>query len=70
MTVVPPKPAPTSLWRALKMVAWYFIGIRDSSKSVTDVARVNPLHVVAVGMAGAAVLVVGLVLLVNWVVAK
>ena len=67
---VPPKPAPTSLWRALKMVAWSFVGIRDVNESATDVARVNPLHVVAVGMAGAAVLVVGLVLLVNWVVAK
>ncbi len=65
-----PKPAPTSTWRALKMVAWSFVGIRDSSESAKDVARVNPLHVVAVGMAGAAVLVVGLVLLVNWVVAK
>ena len=64
------KPAPTSLWRALKMVAWSFVGIRDGSESTKDVARVNPLHVVAVGMAGAAVLVVGLVLLVNWVVAK
>ncbi len=70
MTVVPPKQAPTSLWRALKMVAWSFVGIRDGSESATDVARVSPLHVVAVGMAGAAVLVVGLVLLVNWVVAK
>ena len=64
------KPAPTSLWRALKMVAWSFVGIRGSRESAADVARVNPLHVVAVGMAGAAVLVVGLVLLVNWVVAK
>ena len=64
------KPAPTSLWRALKMVAWSFVGIRDGSESTKDVARVNPLHVVAVGMAGAAALVVGLVLLVNWVVAK
>ncbi len=64
------KPAPTSLWRALKIVAWSFVGIRDGSESAKDVARVNPLHVVAVGMAGAAVLVVGLVLLVNWVVAK
>ena len=69
MTVAP-KPAPTSLWRALKMVAWSFVGIRGSRESASDVARVNPLHVLAVGMAGAAVLVVGLVLLVNWVVAK
>ena len=69
MTVAP-KPAPTSLWRALKMVAWSFVGIRGSRESAKDGARVNPLHVVAVGMAGAAVLVVGLVLLVNWVVAK
>jgi len=67
---VHPKPAPTSLWRALKMVAWSFVGIRGSRESAKDVARVNPLHVVAVGMAGAAALVVGLVLLVNWVVAK
>ena len=33
-------------------------------------ARVNPFHVIVVGIAGAALFVVGLVILVNWVVAK
>lgn len=70
MTATLRKSERAPLWRTLRMVAWSFIGIRDSGESAKDVARVNPFHVVAVGMAGAAVLVVGLVLLVNWVVAK
>jgi hypothetical protein len=33
-------------------------------------AKVSPFHVIAVGIAGAFIFVVGLIVLVNWVVAK
>jgi hypothetical protein len=33
-------------------------------------ARVNPFHVILVGIAGALIFVLGLAALVNWVVAK
>jgi hypothetical protein len=52
------------------MVAWSFLGIRKASGLEDDMARVNPFHVIAVGIAAAALFVVGLVILVNWVVAK
>ena len=60
----------TSVWRSIKMVAWSFFGIRKNSESQEDMARVNPFHIIAVGIAGAMIFVVGLIVLVNWVVAK
>ena len=59
-----------SFWRSLKMVAWSFFGIRKNSESQQDVAQVNPFHIIVVGIAGAFVLVLGLIVLVNWVVSK
>jgi hypothetical protein len=59
-----------SVWRSIKLVAWSFLGIRSSAGYQQDLAKVNPLHVVLVGIVGALLLVVCLVVLVNWVVAK
>ncbi len=59
-----------SVLRSIKMVAWSFVGIRKGSELQEDMARVNPFQVIAVGIAGAVVLVISLILLVNWVVAK
>ena len=59
-----------SFWRSIKMVAWSFLGIRKNSESQEDTARVNPFHIIVVGIAGAIMLVVSLIVLVNWVVAK
>lgn len=61
---------PGSFWRTIKMVGWSFFGIRKNSESQEDMARVNPFHIIAVGIAGAVIFVVGLIVLVNWVVAK
>ena len=58
-----------SLGRTIKAVAWSFLGIRKRSASAEDMARVSPFHVIIVGIAAAMVLVLGLVALVNWVVA-
>jgi hypothetical protein len=51
-------------------VAWSFFGVRKSRDLERDVAELKPLHVVLVGLAVAAVFVVALVLLVNWVIAS
>jgi hypothetical protein len=59
-----------SFLRSIKMVAWSFFGIRKSSESQEDMARVNPFHIIGVGIGIAVVFVVGLIVLVNWVVAK
>lgn len=62
--------ATTSFLRSVKLVAWSFLGIRSRDGYQSDLARVNPMHVVLVGIVGALILVVGLIVLVNWVVAK
>ena len=64
------KAGTASLWRSVRVVAWSFLGIRKGSESQEDMARVNPFHIIGVGIAAAALFVLGLVILVNWVVAK
>jgi hypothetical protein len=54
----------------MKLVAWSFLGIRSRAGYQDDLAKVNPMHVLLVGIVGALLLVVGLIGLVNWVVAK
>ena len=58
----------SSFWRTVKMVAWSFVGIRKNSEYREDLAQVNPFHVIGVGIAGALLLVGGLIALVHWVV--
>jgi len=57
-----------SFWRTVKTVAWSFLGIRKNSEYQEDLARVNPLHVILVGIVGAVLLVLLLVSVARWVV--
>jgi hypothetical protein len=66
----PAPPRKGSLVRTLGAVAWSFFGVRKSRDHERDVAELKPVHVVLVGLAVAAVFVVALVLLVNWVIAS
>jgi hypothetical protein len=59
-----------SFWRTVKAVAWSFLGVRRNSDFQDDVAKINPFHIIAVGIAGALLFVGSLIALVNWVVAK
>jgi hypothetical protein len=58
----------SSFLHSVKLVAWSFIGIRSNKGYRDDLAKVNPLHVVLVGIVGALLLVVGLISLAKWVV--
>lgn len=58
-----------SFWRSLRIVAWSFLGIRNSRASQEDSARINPFHVIVAGLAGVLLLVLGLIVLVKWVLA-
>lgn len=60
----------TSFVRSVKLVAWSMLGIRSRKGYQDDLAKVNPVHVVAVGLVSVLLLVVALIGLVNWVVAK
>ena len=58
------------LLHTIKAVAWSFVGIRKNSEYQEDLRKLNPFHIMAVALVGVALFVGGLVLLVNWVVAK
>ena len=59
-----------SLMRSVKAVAWSFLGIRKSSEFQEDIDKITPLHVLGVGLIAGLLFVVGLIVLVNLVVAK
>lgn len=61
---------PSSLWRSIQLVAWSFLGIRSKRGYQEDLQQVNPLHVVGVALVGVLLLVIGLIALVHWIVAK
>jgi amino acid transporter len=60
----------TSLMRSVKAVAWSFLGIRKSSEFQEDIDKITPLHVLGVGLIAGLLFVIGLIVLVNLVVAK
>lgn len=62
--------ASPSVWRSIKLVAWSFLGIRSKSGYQDDLSKVNPMHVVVVALVGVLLLIVSLIGLVKWVVAK
>ena len=57
-----------SFLQTMRAVAWSFLGIRRSKDLEADLQKLNPVHVVIAGIAGAAVFVAALLLLVRWVV--
>jgi hypothetical protein len=57
-----------SFLQTARAVGWSFFGVRRSSGLAEDVQKLNPVHVVIAGLAGAALFVVALVLLVRWVI--
>lgn len=57
-----------SLWQTVKAVSWSFFGVRRSADHAEDVSKLNPVHVVVVGLVLAGLFVLGLVGLVNWVI--
>ena len=54
-----------SFARTIKAVAWSFVGIRKNSEYQDDLRKLNPFHVVLVGIGAAMLLVAGLIVLVN-----
>ena len=56
-----------SLVETVRAVLWGFLGVRRRTDFDKDVARLNPLHLMAVGVVMAFLFVAGLIVLVNWV---
>ena len=60
----------SSIFRTVKAVMWSFVGLRARGDYEQDVAQLNPLHILVVGLVGVFVFVGSLVLLATWVVGK
>jgi len=59
-----------SFFRTVSAVLWSFIGIRKNSSGQEDMAKLNPFHVLVVGISLALIFVLGLIAFVNWVVTQ
>jgi len=57
-----------SLLRTVRAVAWSLIGLRKGSEYQQDVEKLNPIHIIVVGLIAVFLLVIGLIGLVNWIV--
>jgi len=57
-----------SLLRTVRAVAWSLIGLRKGSEYQQDVEKLNPIHIIVVGLIAVFLLVMGLIGLVNWIV--
>lgn len=57
-----------SILGTVKAVLWGFIGVRRNADYQKDIATLNPIHIIAVGIVMAMLFVIGLIALVNWVV--
>ena len=64
------KPAKASPLQVAKAVFWSFFGIRRKQDYETDAVRLTPVQVVVAGLIGAALLVVGLLLLVRFIMSQ
>jgi hypothetical protein len=69
MMASPETPRKGSVWQTAKAIGWAFLGVRKNSSFQDDVARLQPLHIVAIGLVAALCFVGVLILLVRWVVA-
>jgi hypothetical protein len=58
-----------SLLGTVKAVLWGFLGVRRNTDYQDDIAKLNPLHLVVVGLVMALLFVFILIFVVKWVVA-
>ena len=67
-TPTPVHPSKGSFFDTVKAVAWGFLGVRRNADYQKDIAKLNPLHLMAVGVGMAILFVAVLIVVVNWVV--
>ena len=64
-------PVRKSSWlRTIQAVLWSFVGLRKNSEYEHDIEQLNPFHIIGVAIGLALLFVLGLIALVNWVVAQ
>ena len=62
-----PAPRPPSFLKVISAVFWSFLGIRKKASGEQDQASIKLVHVIIVGVLGAAILVAILVTLVRFI---
>lgn len=68
MSQLPPHRRKGSILGTVKAVLWGFLGVRRDADYQKDIASLNPVHIIVVGLVMAMLFVFGLIALVNWVV--
>ena len=63
-------PKSASPLKLAKAVLWSFLGIRGRTAHESDVTQLKPAQVIIAGLIGAAIFVLGLVLLVKFIVSR
>lgn len=59
-----------SLGQTVRAVFWSFFGVRKGKDHAADIERLNPVHVIIVGIIAAALFVATLITVVSFVVRK
>jgi hypothetical protein len=62
------KASAATFLQTLSAVLWSFFGVRKGKNHSEDMQKLNPVHVIIVGLLAAAAFVIGLLMLVNFVV--
>ncbi len=62
------KASKATFLQTLSAVLWSFFGVRKGKSHADDMQKLNPVHVIIVGLLAAAAFVAGLLVLVNLVV--
>ncbi len=62
------KASTATFLQTLSAVLWSFFGVRKGKNHSEDMQKLNPVHVIVVGLLAAAAFVLGLLALVNYVV--
>jgi hypothetical protein len=63
----PPEPEHAPFLQVVGAVLWSFLGIRKRNAMASDVAKIRPQHVIVVGLVLAAIFVLSLVALVQFI---
>jgi hypothetical protein len=64
------KASKATFLQTLSAVLWSFFGVRRGANHSEDMQKLNPVHVIIVGVLAAAAFVLGLLALVNFVVSS
>jgi hypothetical protein len=66
----PPHRRQASFWQTASAVFWSFFGVRKRASYEQDARHLNPLHVIVMGVIGAALFIAILIAIIKFVVLR